>query len=331
MITQLVKLMDHPAFRVPPPPTHEEVPDVQERRDRLWQRRQEIESLVFRREGNEDHHFHWIITLATRILKLFLVVTGLWARGRRNAHALHLREVTWQPPRLPPALDGMRLLHVADLHYRRKDPQFVQAVRELLTDVEADLCLMTGDYRFGHLGPSDHVTDNLAELMGVMKIHAGCFAILGNHDNTALVGPFPDFGITLLYNEGRVVTLRDTPIWVAGTEDSHIMNSSDLRAALHERPEGMFTILLAHTPEDIHEAAAMGCDIYLCGHTHGGQIRLPGLGAVVSNARCAREHKHGEWRVGEMLGNTSAGLGTTDLPVRFNCPAEAHLITLRRG
>ncbi len=331
MLTALAKLMDHPAFSAPPPPCVDDIPDVEARRAALWKRRQEIEAAFLHTKGDENSHFHWTMTLLLRTIKYSLKLTGLWARGRRNARQVHLREVTWSHPALPHALDGLTLLHLADFHYRRGDAKFAEAVRTLLAGVEVDLCLMTGDYRFGHLGPFDHVQQNLEALFQKMTVRHGSFAILGNHDVTPMASAFPDIGVRLLYNEGVEVRIRDTPVWIGGTEDSHIMRSSDVQAALHGRPEERFTILLSHTPEDIDIAERSGCDVYLCGHTHGGQIRLPLWGPVISNAACAREHKHGVWRVGNMFGNTSAGLGTTDLPVRYNCPAEAHLITLRCG
>jgi len=329
VLTKLAQLTDHPAFRVPPAPTPAEIPDVAERRAALWKRRQDIEAMVFYREGTEDNHFHWSVTALTQLLKLGLMSVGLWQRGRRNARTVHLREVVWEHPGLPKSLDGLTILHLADLHYRRADGEFAAAVENLLEGVEADLCLMTGDYRFGHLGPCDHVWRNLRRLLERVTIRHGCFAILGNHDATSLAEPFPEMGIRLLYNEGVELNIRDTPVWIGGTDDSHIIQSADLLAALHGKREEHFTILLTHTPEDIHEAEQLGADVYLCGHTHGGQIRLPWWGPVVSNAKCAPEHKHGIWRVGDLFGITSAGLGTTDIPVRYNCPAEAHRITLR--
>jgi len=79
-----------------------------------------------------------------------------------------------------------------------------------------------------------------------------------------------------------------------------------------------------------NEAAAAGIHLYLCGHTHGGQIRLPWLGAPMQNAACPRRYAHGCWRHGEMQGYTSAGAGCSMLPVRYNCPPEITLIELAR-
>src|SRR4029079_2861599 len=100
----------------------------------------------------------------------------------------------------------------------------------------------------------------------------------------------------------------------------------DLDAALSGVPEDACKVLLVHSPEVIARAAERGVDLYLCGHTHGGQVCLPGLGPVVLNANCARRYARGTWRYGSMQGYTSSGLGTSCVPVRFFCPPEVAVI-----
>src|SRR5207248_11700996 len=89
-------------------------------------------------------------------------------------------------------------------------------------------------------------------------------------------------------------------------------------------------ILLAHTPEVYADASARGVQLYLSGHTHAGQIRFPGIGSIRNNARCPRAYAYAHWRHGAMQGYTSAGVGCSSLPIRFNCPPEIVLIELRR-
>ena len=84
---------------------------------------------------------------------------------------------------------------------------------------------------------------------------------------------------------------------------------------------GAFKILLVHSPEIIKEAERCGYHFYLCGHTHGGQICIPGIGAVISNANCRRKFISGDWKYYKMQGYTHIGTGASCLPVRFNCPA----------
>jgi len=95
-------------------------------------------------------------------------------------------------------------------------------------------------------------------------------------------------------------------------------------------PENAFKVALAHSPEMYEQAAAAGIHLYLCGHTHAGQIRLPWIGATLVNADCPRAFTHGAWQHGTMMGYTSAGVGCSLLPVRYNCPPEIALIEMAK-
>jgi uncharacterized protein len=117
-------------------------------------------------------------------------------------------------------------------------------------------------------------------------------------------------------------------LWIIGVDDPHHYGCGDLDGALESVPPDAFKVLLAHSPEMFDEAAAAGIHLYLCGHTHAGQICLPGIGAPLMNADCPRAFTHGRWRHGGMLGYTSAGVGCSLLPVRYNCPPEITLIEL---
>jgi predicted MPP superfamily phosphohydrolase len=93
-------------------------------------------------------------------------------------------------------------------------------------------------------------------------------------------------------------------------------------------PSDAFKVLLVHTPEIFREAQECGIDLYLCGHTHGGQICLPLIGPVISHANCPREYTRGVWKYRNLQGYTSTGVGTSGVPVRFLCPPEIGLIEL---
>jgi predicted MPP superfamily phosphohydrolase len=272
---------------------------------------------------------------AGQALQMLLLHTGLrclglHARGVRNTQDLRLREEEVFLPSLPPALDGFRLLHLSDLHFGRTLPAHENAVCLLLEGVTADLCAVTGDFRFGHYGPFDHVVPAVRRMLDGLRLRYGAYAVLGNHDTLAFAEAVEGAGLRVLFNEGLAVGEGDSALWLAGVDDPHLYRMDDLDAALRGAPTDMFRILLAHSPECAEEAAKKGIGLYLCGHTHGGQVRLPVLGAVKSNARCPRARMLGHWQVGTMAGFTSAGLGTTDAVLRFCCPPEANLFTLRR-
>ena len=123
---------------------------------------------------------------------------------------------------------------------------------------------------------------------------------------------------------------NDESIWIIGIDDPHYYGCDDLPQAVKGVPDGSFKILLVHTPEMLREAHQAGISLYLCGHTHAGQICLPWIGPLVINADCRRSFVSGTWRYGEMCGYTNPGCGTSLLPVRFLCPPEITLITLHR-
>ena len=135
-------------------------------------------------------------------------------------------------------------------------------------------------------------------------------------------------GVHMLVNEGMEIRHNGEPLWLAGVDDPFDYRCADLDAALCDAPLGIFKILLAHAPEEYQAAAACGVNLYLTGHTHAGQIRLPVLGSVKHNSHCPKEFSYGLWRHGEMIGYTTSGVGCSSVPVRFHCPPE--IITILR-
>jgi predicted MPP superfamily phosphohydrolase len=313
---------------LPPPPPYCSDAGRAERM-RLWKQRLAHEDLHGLREGDERAFKTFRMRLAAWGITLALRACGMYEAGVLNATRPALRHIEWRPARLPRALDGVRLLHISDLHFSRFERRFTEGAAQCLDGVEADLLLITGDYRFGHYGPAEHVPHHLREVLHGVKIQGGTYATLGNHDLAEMAADLRGTGIDVLVNEGRLVELRGETLWIGGTDDEHSFRCASVSAALDGRPPGAFTLLLSHTPEMALAAARAGVDLYLCGHTHGGQMCLPGGFPLKLNARCPRRFTRGAWREGDMLGLTTNGMGTTDLPLRFHCPAEAHLITLR--
>ena len=136
--------------------------------------------------------------------------------------------------------------------------------------------------------------------------------------------------IRMLFNEQEPITRDGATIHLAGIDDAHFYRTDDIPRAATAIPSDAFSVLLAHTPESYREAAASGFDLMLSGHTHGGQLCLPGGVAIKLEARLPRRMGRGAWRFGELAGYTSAGAGTSLAPVRLNCPAEITLHMLRR-
>lgn len=304
-------------------------PEALAERARLWQRRLEREKKLCLHEGDERAFKSFHMQLASICVTDLLKFSGLYAQGRENAVSPVLRRLDWCPPRLPAALDGLTILHLSDPHFSRFDRRLTEGAARCVDGVAADYVFITGDYRFGHFGPVEHVPHHLREVLHGVTAREGIYATLGNHDLGTTALDLRALDIDVLVNEGRRLAPRGVPLWLGGTDDAHGFRSASLNAALDGRAPGEFTVLLTHTPELALAAARAEVDLYLCGHTHGGQICLPGGIPLKLNARAPLRFARGPWRERGMLGLTTNGLGTTDIPLRYNCPAECHLITLR--
>lgn len=298
--------------------------------EELWAYRQQKEEEWHLASGDECDLTKFRYKVIARSLEYGLRCLGLYERGFLNALQPKLVELQLNYPHLPKGLDGLRILMLSDLHLSARYPEFADATARLVEGLEADLCFMPGDFRFGHYGSDDHVYPQLEKILSAFKAHRGIYGVLGNHDFSYMIPKLSALGIHMLYNEGIPIQFGEDTLWLGGCDDPHRFKTDHLESALGQAPKEAFKVLLIHTPCRIEEARAWGTDLYLCGHTHGGQIRVPGLGAIRLNAACRPRFAYRQWRSEEMHGYTSPGLGTTDVPVRFGCPPEAQYITLRR-
>jgi len=262
------------------------------------------------------------------LLNLALGFTGFYERGVKNALWPVVRSLELIFPNLPPAFDGYRVLHLSDLHIDCLE-SLPGAVASVLKGVQADLCLMTGDYRFAIEGPCERVCAGMQQVVSSISASDGTFAILGNHDPAEMAYALDDMGVGMLINDSVELRMGKDSLWIAGVDDSYDYRCDDLPRALQQVPPDAFKLLLAHTPDLYADASAAGIGLYLSGHTHAGQVRLPWIGSVIQNSRAPRAYTHGYWRHRQMQGYTSAGVGCSMLPIRFNCPPEIVLIELR--
>ncbi len=262
------------------------------------------------------------------MLKLSLQMAGLYSRGVQNALRPIVRDLPLYFPDLPPALEGFQILHISDLHIDGV-AGLPEALDRVLSSLHPDVCVITGDYRFEDHGSCHAVYPPMRSVISSISAQHGIFGILGNHDTSEIAFALEEMGVRMLINEAVEIRKGRASVWLAGIDDPFDYRCDDLPGALSGIPSNAFKVLLAHTPELYEEAAARSVNLYLCGHTHGGQIRLPKIGAIRHNARCPRSHSYGYWTHGGMQGYTSAGTGCSALPVRFNCPPELVLIELR--
>jgi predicted MPP superfamily phosphohydrolase len=264
------------------------------------------------------------------LLKLGLKIAGLYRKGMRNALSPVVRTIRLPFDNLPEELDGFRILHLSDLHIDGVDG-LAEVLAGMLSDLDADVCLMTGDYRFETYGPCDRVYPRMEMVVSSLSPRHGVFGILGNHDASEIAFALEDMGVSMLINRATELRVAGESLWLIGVDDPHDYQCHDLESALASVPEDGFKILLAHTPQLYGEASDAGIHLYLCGHTHAGQVQLPGIGSLIQNVPAPKAYTQGHWNHGNMRGYTSAGLGCSMLPIRFNCPPEIVVIELAVG
>jgi uncharacterized protein len=267
-----------------------------------------------------------------KLLRFLLRITGLMVVGQRNAFDLQVREREVRVPGLPASLDGLRVLQLTDLHLDGLPGLGANTARRIAGQ-RFDLAVLTGDYRFRTTGAYAPVEAELSDLIPALACRFGVYGILGNHDFIEMVPLLQRYGVHMLVNEavriGAPDGEGDDALWLVGLDDPHFYGLHDFTRALLNVPDGATRLLLVHSPEVIPEAAAHDFPVYLCGHTHAGQICLPNGAPVMVNARCPRRYAAGAWQYDGVDGYTSAGVGGSGVVVRFFCPPEVVIHVLR--
>ena len=266
-------------------------------------------------------------TLPHTVFEAGLRLAGLFDRGRRNALTFDFGCRQLLLPRLPAAWEGFRILQLSDIH-AGAFPELGGKVAEKIRGLQVDVCVLTGDYFFEHRTPAIEVYRAMEEILGAVNARYGVAGVLGNHDTIETVGLLESLGVKVLLNDVWEIENNGASLCFVGLDDPHYYGCDDLPGAVKKASGDALKILLVHSPELAEEAPEQGIDLYLCGHTHGGQICLPGIGPLILNANCPREYKSGLWRCAGMVGYTSRGIGASAVAVRFNCPPEISVFEL---
>jgi len=283
------------------------------------------ETRVFGQGLNFFHPENWYALPS--IIKIALMASGLYWRGRRNAERVELRRNRVVSPLLPKNFDGFTILHLSDLHVELSERALRCAV-ELLAGHSYDICVLTGDFRAATAGPFAPTLAGLENLC--TQLHAPIYGVLGNHDTVMMVPGMEEMGIRVLLNEHEIIERGGERIHLAGVDDAHYFRVDNIEKTAAALPEGEYSILLSHTPEIYRQAAHAGFDLMLSGHTHGGQICLPGSVPITLDSVLPRRMGAGAWHYNQLAGYTSVGTGSCIVPVRFNCAPEITLHRLER-
>jgi uncharacterized protein len=284
------------------------------------------EAQIFGQGINFFHIENWYSIHS--VIRTVLKLTGLYWRGLRNAERVQVRQNNLRFASLPPAFDGFTVLHISDTHVELSRGA-LHHLETILPGLKYDICVLTGDYRGPTFGPYD------AALAGMHRLRTHLtepvYAVLGNHDTIRMVPDLEAMGILMLLNECAVISRGKEKIYLAGVDDAHYFRVDNIEKAIADVPDDGFSILLSHTPEIYRQAAHAGFNMILSGHTHGGQICLPGSIPITLDSVLPRYMGSGSWRYGNLCGYTSVGVGCSVVPVRLNCPPEITLHHLQRA
>jgi predicted MPP superfamily phosphohydrolase len=244
--------------------------------------------------------------------------------------------------RLSPAWDGFTIAQLSDFHY---DAHFsilpIRRAVEIVNGLHPDLVVLTGDFvtvpywsdYLHNAKQAASAAEPCAQLLGQLRARLGSWAVLGNHDVDSdparVVEALQSQGIHVLRNRSMPLEQAAARLWLSGLDDV-IEGKPDLDVTLKGIPPREPVVLLAHEPDFADRVTQYPVDLQLSGHSHGGQVRLPVVGAPFL-PDLAQKYPWGLRRIGPLTLYTNIGLGTIRVPVRLNCPPEITLFTLRAG
>lgn len=271
----------------------------------------------------------WYLITRTLILIAIIVFFVYQYALRIEPNWLTIEYVKVPVQHLPTDLDGFKIVQLSDLHYYPYTPlSLIQEAVERTNRLKPDIVVLTGDY-------IDRKAEPVLELVPILaKLNAqyGVFAILGNHDHSKMVKTAfeEETSISLLINQGINLAIGQAHLYLAGLAPG---SKGNLSLALEHHSPKVPILLLVHEPDlvDIY-AQDSRITLQLSGHTHGGQVRIPFFGALVL-PYSGEKYDHGLYQINHTWLYSTRGIGVIGPPfgppVRFNCPPEITVITLK--
>jgi len=238
--------------------------------------------------------------------------------------------------RWPTRLDGFTIALLSDFHY---DPYFsvhpIRTAVEIVNGLRPDLIALTGDFVsvpiFGSAARGAANAEPCAELLKKLQAPHGVWSVLGNHDVFAdadrVTSALQAVGIAMLSNKSIAIEKDGSRFWLGGVDDV-LGGNADVPGTLRGVPGDEPLVLMAHEPDYADYVAAYPVDLQLSGHTHGGQVRIPFMRPLYLPPM-AKKYVWGLYKIRDLTLYTNAGIGTVELPVRWNCPPEVTFITVR--
>ena len=274
--------------------------------------------------------------LAAGLVSASALAFGEEGLVREPSHVV-LARVEMPLARLPKAFDGFTIAQLSDFHYSEVfSVTPIQKAIRIVNSLDPDLVVLTGDFvttsvLLAHREPeAAKDAEPCARLLRDLRSHLGSFAVLGNHDVAAdphfITKALEAQGISVLRNRSQVIEREQARLWLCGLDS--VDRRPQLDQALRGVPSQECVVLCIHEPDFADKASRYPVDLQLSGHSHGGQIWIPGIGAPWLPPH-ARKYPRGRYQVGGLPLYTNIGLGTIFVPMRVNCVPEVTLITLR--
>ncbi len=263
-----------------------------------------------------------------RLVEKGLRVSGLYKIGFQNLYDLRIEKVEITSERLPEAFDGLQILWLSDFHIEPLEG-LPEALIKAVEPLDYDLAVLGGDCAF-HYDLTEKAVEQMHKIAEPLLKRVPVYGILGNHDRYEMGRILEHWGVRMLVNENCRIERDGRALYLAAVDDCHYYKGDDLEAASSGIPDDCFKILLSHSPEIINKMDGYLFDLCLCGHTHGGQVCLPNGFPPVICSSVSRRFAKGLWKKDAMLGYTSRGIGVSGIAVRFFCPPEITLLTLRK-
>jgi hypothetical protein len=245
-----------------------------------------------------------------------------------EANSLSIERVEIKLAKLPRKMDGLRIIHLSDIHHSPfTSLEHIRRAVKVCNRLEPDIVALTGDY----VSHDREFIAPVADALGRLRSEFGTYACLGNHDHWTdgdeVANHFRESGIKVLINEGMRLAARNASFWICGVDD-YMVGKTDLRAALHGSYPDEMTLLLAHNPVLVRQAARAGVDLVLSGHTHGGQVKFRDDEKRILPKRRLTAGLHRRKMTQIYI---TRGIGTVVVPLRYQCPPEISVLELKAG
>ncbi len=272
-----------------------------------------------------------VVAVVVQAGMLAVTLYGLWIEPFR----IGVTEERLQTPKLDPALPPVRVLHLGDLHAERMTPR-EERLQALVEELAPDVIVFSGDFVNLSYANDPETGQTIREIVSRWEAPYGVFVVSGSPlvESQEHVAQFVDgTGVRWLRDEVAEIDVRGQRLSLLGVTCAHNIedDTARTRKLVEQTPDSRFRLLLLHTPDIVPQASEMGIDLYLSGHTHGGQWRLPLYGALITSSAYGKQFEMGRYTVGGTTLYVTRGIGMEGASApraRLLCPPEIILWTL---